>query len=292
MVCYSNMLRCRVNDVYRSHESGHAILIQSVGVNVENLKISNMMGDGIIINFPYNISKNGSVNIQNNVIDHVRRNGISIIQGKNINIKSNTIRYTKGTWPQVGIDIERNNTTMFYENILIEGNTIYGNVGRRSVQVFAGIKGYLKIINNHLGDQVVGWDEAALQSAKGPKLERNLITIAGNDTKIPSGERDCVEDANTVTSHVNKKCYDQVIEEDKCVKKNNTVNNVTQANRVEVLLYNTGKTGSYTAICNFYKGNNKMYTRTMVIESDNKKEIENKLKQLYGFSGEVSIRKI
>ena len=218
MFCHDRMLRCYENEEYRSYESGHGVAISSTGVNVENLTIKNMMGDGIYVSFPYDISKNGMVNIQNNLIDSVRRNGISIIQGKNINIKSNVIRYTHGTWPQVGIDIERNNTTMFYENILIEGNTIYGNTGRRSVQLWAGIKGYMKIINNHLGDQVVGWDEAALQSAKGPKLERNLITIAGNDTKIPSGERDCVEDANTVTSHINRKCYDQIAEDDKCKK--------------------------------------------------------------------------
>ncbi len=276
-----------------THESGHGVAIYSVGVNIENLTIKNMMGDGIYINFPYNLAKEGSVNIQNNLIDSVRRNGISIIQGKNINIKSNIIRYTHGTWPQVGIDIERNNTSMFYENILIEGNTIYGNTGKRSIQLWAGIKGYMKIINNHLGDQIVGWDKATLNGSIGPDLERNLITINGNDTQIPSGEENCVEEANTVTSHINKKCFDQVVTEERCVKKNNTVNNVTQANRVEVILHNisTGKISGYTAICNFYKDNNKMYTRTMIVESDNKKEIENKLKQLFGFSGEVSIRK-
>ncbi len=220
--CFQNSMVCDKYGALRcsggTHESGHAIVIQSVGVNIDNLKISDMMGDGIIINFPYDISKSGSVNIQNSVIENVRRNGISIIQGKNINVKNNTIRYTHGTWPQVGIDIERDRVTMFYENVLIEGNTIYGNTGRRSVQIFPGIKGYLKIINNHLGDQVVGWEDAALDSAKGPKLEKNLIIISGNDTKIPTGERDCVEEANTVMSHVNKKCYDQVLYEEKCKK--------------------------------------------------------------------------
>ena len=78
-------------------------------------------------------------------------------------------------------------------------------------------------------------------------------------------------------------------------KNNNKVNNVLP-NRVEVVLYNvTDKTGrnfaGYSAVCSFFKDEDKFYERTMFIENDNKKEIENKLQQLYGFNGEIFIRK-
>ena len=118
------------------------------------------MGDGIYIAVINPVKTDGKINIVNNVIENCRRNGISIIHGKNITIKNNTIRYTHGTWPQVGIDLERNLTEQVYENVLIESNSIYGNEAHYSIQIFPGIKGFLKIINNHLGDRVVAFDDS------------------------------------------------------------------------------------------------------------------------------------
>ncbi len=78
-------------------------------------------------------------------------------------------------------------------------------------------------------------------------------------------------------------------------KNNSKVNNVLP-NKVEVVLYEivdrTGRTfAGYSAVCNFFKDEDKFYERTMFVENDNRKVIENKLQQLYGFTGEIYIRK-
>ena len=101
------------NSIESTHEWGMGIRIHAgKNVNICNLDISNMTGDGIYIS-QFNSSEtilNNSENItiNNCVIHNNRRQGISIISGENIEIVNNEIHSIKGTNPQSGIDLEAN----------------------------------------------------------------------------------------------------------------------------------------------------------------------------------------
>ena len=172
-----------LSDEKPSHEWGHGIYISAYDVKIENLKISDMTGDGICIKTDYKmdeISKDYKIDIHNNIIENARRNGITIGCAKNVIIKNNVIRNMNGTRPQVGIDIERNNTKQFYEKTLIEGNTIYGNNRRISIIVHAGVKDYVKIINNKIGDQIMINNGIGAAELNKILVENNSVYDANN----------------------------------------------------------------------------------------------------------------
>ena len=194
--------RCSSDTYHPTHEFGFGIAVMSNDVTIENMFISEMTGDGIYIHSGFNITNsNHTINISNNIIEHVRRNGISLIGGKNINIRNNIIRYINGTAPQSGIDLEPNNSTVFYGNVLIEGNTIYGNKAPDSICVNSGLRGYLKIINNRIGDQIV---DTAAGGISLTEEEKSQVTLSGNTVYIDSNVRNCVCEANTLLRGCNK----------------------------------------------------------------------------------------
>lgn len=188
--CASGTWSCTNNGWYRcendskpSHEQGHGIAFTgSINATVYKMTIKDMMGDGIYINDGANPNENG-ITIYNNDISNCRRNGISLIGGKNIVIRRNTIHDINGTSPEVAIDIERNSDKQFYENVIIDSNTIYGSYRRYSIVVHDGVKGYLKISNNTLGDPVTI-----------NKINEKLIVIKNNTAYTANN---CICDPNS-----------------------------------------------------------------------------------------------
>lgn len=115
-------------------EHGMGIAIRSSkDVSIYNPRISNCWGDGIyigwrtrdVVNDHYIPSEN--INIYNGLLDYNRRNGISIVCGRNINIRNTTIANTYGTLPMSGIDIEPNEPKDIINNITIDSVTTYNN---------------------------------------------------------------------------------------------------------------------------------------------------------------------
>ena len=74
--------------------------------------------------------------LENIVMDNNRRQGISLISGRNIECKNIKVTNTDGVEPQDGIDIEPNNADEFLDNILLENIYTEGNSG-------SGIKFFL-----------------------------------------------------------------------------------------------------------------------------------------------------
>ena len=104
-----------------THEWGMGINISgSTNINIENLEISDMTGDGIYIT--NGITNSTSIRIQNCILQGNRRQGISIISGEEIEIYNNEIYKIDGTNPQSGIDLEAN-----YESQKIDKVNIYNN---------------------------------------------------------------------------------------------------------------------------------------------------------------------
>lgn len=95
-------------------EWGHGInIINSTNIRVDSPDISECWGDGIYIGIDYftaGLPQTENVIINNPVINHCRRNGISLCSGKNITINNPVIADINGTAPQSGIDIEPEGT--------------------------------------------------------------------------------------------------------------------------------------------------------------------------------------
>ncbi|WP_142827215.1 S-layer homology domain-containing protein [Planococcus soli] len=129
-------------------EWGMGISIRgATDVKVENPIISNNWGDGIYIGST--ILKNYSENIKiiGPVIDNNRRQGISVISVKNLEIINAVISKTNGTAPQAGIDIEPNNSQEILENIKILNLSTEKNIGSGVFMYLANLKGSLNPVS-------------------------------------------------------------------------------------------------------------------------------------------------
>lgn len=119
--------------------------------------ISNCWGDGIYIGGD-ELNTCDSIIIINANINSCRRNGISITDGKNIQIIKPIISNTNGTSPMAGIDIEPNTDNATIDNILIS-NPITINNARAGILIALNnlpsksVK-YVRIkIENHIDKQ-------------------------------------------------------------------------------------------------------------------------------------------
>lgn len=107
-------------------EWGMGISIKSSSdVTIYNPVIQNCWGDGIYIGndkiSPVDIT------IKGGYINNNRRNGISIISGKNIKISDVAISNTNGTLPMSGIDVEPNNNSNILEEINLDNIYTFNN---------------------------------------------------------------------------------------------------------------------------------------------------------------------
>jgi hypothetical protein len=128
------------NDGENFHEFLHTI--KAIGVNglaIENCTFNDFWGDAICLSHYGDNPKTGertrnqNVKILNNTIiggnHHNNRNGISVINGKNVIIKENSIKNSSRNDMPGGIDVEPNNDAYTIENIKIERNYIEGTHG-------------------------------------------------------------------------------------------------------------------------------------------------------------------
>ena len=151
------------NDGVNFHEFMHTIKTMGVnGMVIENCSFKDFWGDAICLSHYGDTpqtgerTRNQNIRILNNTITgekhHSNRNGISVINGKNILIKGNTIRNTSRKDMPGGIDVEPNNSAYTIENIRIENNVlerIQGSGGAICIVIFDGGPAHgISIINN------------------------------------------------------------------------------------------------------------------------------------------------
>lgn len=124
----------------------HAIKLIGVnGIKIANCTINGFWGDAICLDHYGDTpstgerTRNQNVSILNNKIygggNHNQRNGISVINGKNVLIKENIIKNTSRKDMPGGIDVEPNNSAYTIENIWIEKNVIE-NVLSNGIQLY------------------------------------------------------------------------------------------------------------------------------------------------------------
>lgn len=138
----------RDKHIGKSGEWGMGISIRGASnVKVEDVSISNCWGDGIYLGSTTKQNYNHNIRISNVKIDGNRRQGISIISAKNLEIKNARITNTNGTPPEGGIDIEPNNNTEYLENVKILNLYTEKNKGSGLYVSLGKLKGSVKPIN-------------------------------------------------------------------------------------------------------------------------------------------------
>lgn len=153
------------NDGKNFHEFMHTIKMMGVnGMTIKNCKFNDFWGDAICLSHYGDTPKTGertrnqNVKILNNQIiggeKHNNRNGVSVINGRNVIIRGNIIKNTSRKDMPGGIDIEPNNSAYTIENIRIDNNIlkeIRGSCGAINVVVFANASAHnIHIINNKI----------------------------------------------------------------------------------------------------------------------------------------------
>lgn len=139
--------------------------IRTIGVNgliIEGCIFDDFWGDAICLSTYDDTpqtgerTRNQNVRILNNEIvggnHHNNRNGISVVNGKNVTIKNNIIRNTSRNNMPGGIDVEPNNSAYTIDNIMIQRNLldgIKGSNGAISVCTFKGGAAHRIIIKNN-----------------------------------------------------------------------------------------------------------------------------------------------
>lgn len=121
-----------------SGEWGSGISIRgSRNVYIKDVNVSDMWGDGIYVGNTSKQNYSEDIKIINSTLNNNRRQGITIVSARNLEILDAVITNTNGTSPQCGIDIEPNNPTQFLENIKIINLKTSNNEG-------SGLKLYLE----------------------------------------------------------------------------------------------------------------------------------------------------
>ena len=118
----------RLNPGNEKGEWGMGLVIKSSeNVKIYNPIITKCWGDGIYIGRGDIEKPNKNVLIFQAVIDDNRRNGISIICGRDIEIIEPLVSNTRGTAPESGIDVEPNGPDDVIDNIVIKNAFTYNN---------------------------------------------------------------------------------------------------------------------------------------------------------------------
>ena len=114
----------------KTGEWGHGIKIMgSRNIRISDIAISDCWGDGVYIGSTDLQRYSENVAIEQFTIDNCRRNGITIISGRNVKIIDGVIANTRGTDPQAGLCLEPNNKSEFIQNILIDKLTTISSGG-------------------------------------------------------------------------------------------------------------------------------------------------------------------
>ncbi|MFP7655875.1 hypothetical protein [Chryseobacterium proteolyticum] len=103
-------------------------ILSSSNITIVNPKIKNFWGDAIYIGRNENsISYCNTIKVTGGILDNNRRNGISIISGKDITVSNMIIKNTNGTSPMAGIDLEPNLKDELLYNINLNNITTINN---------------------------------------------------------------------------------------------------------------------------------------------------------------------
>lgn len=193
---FQNITFIEKNDKENFHEFAHTLKL--VGVNdctISNCRFEDFWGDAITLGHYGDTestgerTRNQDIKIMNNYITgkgYNNRNGISIINGKNVSILNNTIDQVSSRKMPGAIDVEANNAAYTVEDITIAYNKINGSNG--------GV-GAISIVsqNNAPAHRIL--------------IENNIITNSVNGISFVIKSDDCVSDISVINNTVDDKTH-------------------------------------------------------------------------------------
>jgi hypothetical protein len=125
-----NVIFRDLKENYTSGQFRHIFSMEGVtNVLIDGISANNSGGDGFYIGTGMQKRYSENVKLINIVADNNRRQGISIISGKNIEINNATLSNTSGTSPSAGLDIEPNKSDEILEGIRIRNVITRNNAG-------------------------------------------------------------------------------------------------------------------------------------------------------------------
>lgn len=93
----------------------------SKNIYIENMMVRDFVGDGYYIGSTTDRSYCEDITLINPKAYNNRRQGMSVISCKNLYVRNADFRYTNGTPPEAGLDLEPNNADEFLQNIVFDG---------------------------------------------------------------------------------------------------------------------------------------------------------------------------
>lgn len=114
---------------YTSGEFRHCLAIEgATNITIGGIQCNDSGGDGVYIGEGRQ-GYSANIKILNSGFDNNRRQGLSLISGRDIAITNCTFSNTSGTAPSAGIDIEPNQASDFLQDIVIDHSSSTGNEG-------------------------------------------------------------------------------------------------------------------------------------------------------------------
>lgn len=172
-----------------THEWGLGIRItSSTNIEIFNLNISEMTGDGIYISQNSSnrekLINSENIKIHDCMIHDNRRQGITIISGENIDIYSNEIFDINGVNPKSAICIESNYDYEKSDNINIYDNKFYNLNGNYSIYYYRNLYNS-NIYNNEISGKLFIHDVKGLI-----KIHDNIMNNANISCGITEEEKE------------------------------------------------------------------------------------------------------
>jgi len=137
-------------------------ITSSIGITVFNPIVKNCWGDGIYIGLDGRILSR-DITIKGGTLDYNRRNGLSIVSGRNIIVDGVLISNTYGTKPMSGIDIEPNNNSAEVSDIYLKNIKTVNNFNEGILLYLVNLNDLYKkesnitVINHSDSDSGIGF---------------------------------------------------------------------------------------------------------------------------------------
>ena len=211
-------------------EFGHGIYVTGNNIEINDIKIKDCWGDAILIGneITHNISSN--ITIQNVELFSCRRQGISVLYGKNIYIKNCLIHDIKGIEKaEAGIDLEISYNWQSIEQIIIENCTIYNCAGINSWVMYTPTENEdiypihnIEIKNNKIYDTT---NRAInLRKTRNSIISNNRISVTDYSTVVAEGNRVTIDNNTLESIHISSEELATIVTSgDSMVVCNNTV---------------------------------------------------------------------
>lgn len=129
---HANKAVFRMNKSAYASEHNHIFMINGASnVTIKNAKANNSGGDGFYIGaYKSNKAYCENIKILSSSANNNRRQGLSIVTGKNILIDGCSFNSSAGTDPESGLDIEPSKATDILQNIKVRNSTMSNNKKR------------------------------------------------------------------------------------------------------------------------------------------------------------------